>query len=91
MLYCLSHSRKLVSNYADKAWPGNNVPIFLKQKENCEDFDALVCNIEEECSFSEMGFFGAQIREHIIKHFAEKRRQLKKGYNYEKVGIQVAL
>jgi hypothetical protein len=48
---------------------------FFKHRENCDKLDALVAKIEEECSFSELGSFGAQIQEHI-RHFAEKRRQL---------------
>ena len=62
-----------MSNYADKEWPGNNVPLFSKNAENGEKLAALVKKIEAECSFAELGFFGVQIREHIIKHFAEKR------------------
>ena len=67
------------------------MPLFSKNAENGEKLAALVKKIEAECSFAELGFFGVQIREHIIKHFAEKRRQLKKGYNHEKVGIQVTV
>jgi Flp pilus assembly protein TadB len=51
-----------VYNYADKEWPGNNLQIFIRNRENGKKLDAVVPTIKKECSFEELGFFATQIQ-----------------------------
>lgn len=65
------------------AWPGNDLPIFRGNKENMNKLDDLVKELVPTCSSK---FFAeASIRQHIIDTLAERRRQVKKGYDYSKV------
>ncbi len=79
---------KLATKYADEEWPGNSAPMFgWYNKNNQEKLDRLVQKIEPESSVLDLGFLGPPIHDHIRTHFAEKRRMLKKGYDYEKINF----
>lgn len=65
------------------AWPGNDLPTFRGNKENTKKLDDLVKELAPSCSSKH--FTETSIREHIIDTLAERRRQVKKGYDYDKV------
>ena len=64
-------------------WPGNNIPTFKNNEVMLKQLDKLVKSLLPDC---EMPFFGEQaIRRHILDSLTERRRQIKKGHNYENV------
>ena len=72
-----------MANAAKHAWPGNSIPLFRGNSTNLKKLDALVAELK---STGETPFFGeAAIRQHILDSLAERRRMVKKGYDYMKV------
>lgn len=83
----LSHfnfRKKAVRAAAIKKWPGNNIPIFRKNKKETEQLDTLVDELED-CIFEPVGFNKQAIRQHIIDVMNERRRSVRKGYDYTSV------
>uniref|UniRef100_A0A1X7U905 Uncharacterized protein n=1 Tax=Amphimedon queenslandica TaxID=400682 RepID=A0A1X7U905_AMPQE len=73
--------RNKVAAAARNTWPGNNVPCFRNNKKEKETLDDLVISLIKECS---LPIFGEKaIRQHILDTLTERRRNVKKGYNYE--------
>ncbi len=63
--------------------PGNEIPTFRNHKENPKMLDDLVKKLVPECS---LGFFGEKaIRKHVLDTLTERRRNVRKGYNYDDV------
>ena len=72
-----------MASAAKKMWPGNNIPTFRNDEVMLKKLDELVKRLLPEC---EMPFFGEQaIRSHIFDSLTERRRQVKKGHDYENV------
>ena len=72
-----------MASAAKKMWPGNNIPTFRNDEAMLKKLDELVKRLLPEC---EMPFFGEQaIRSHILDSLTERRRQVKKGHDYENV------
>ena len=65
------------------AWPGNDLPIFRENKDNMKKLDDLVQELIPSCSSK--FFTEASFCQHIIDTLAERRRQVKKGYDYNEV------
>ena len=66
-----------------KTWPGNDIPIFGNSKENLQTLQDLVKRLVPECG---MEIFGEKaIGRYIIDTLTERRRNVKKGYDYGKV------
>ena len=59
------------------AW--NEIPIFRNNKDNQAELDKLVESLEEDCTFAPY-FNKEPIRKITL---AERRRSVKRGYNYE--------
>ncbi|CAB3977434.1 Hypothetical predicted protein [Paramuricea clavata] len=76
--------KKAVKAAAIKKWPGNNIPIFRKNKQETEQLDALVDELDD-CIFETVGFDKAAIRQHIIDIMNERRRSVRNGYDYTSV------
>ena len=72
-----------MSKAAKIAWPGNDLPTFQGNKASTKKLDDLVKELAPSCSSKY--FTETSIREHIIDTLAERRRQVKKGYDYDKV------
>jgi hypothetical protein len=80
IFYC---RRNKVAAAARKTWPGNVIPTFRNDKENTKRLDDLVEQLEPECC---LPCFGRDaIRQHILSCLTERRRNIKKGYDYETV------
>ena len=63
---------------AKLAWPGNDVPLFKGDVANLSKLDNLVDQLKDTCCNK---YFGEkEIRLHIINTSAERRRQIKNGY-----------
>lgn len=75
--------KKAVRAAAIKKWPGNTIPIFRKNKQETEQLDALVDELDD-CIFEPVGFDKAAIRQHIIDIMNE-RRSVRNGYDYTSV------
>lgn len=72
---------------AHREWPGNKIPIFRNNKENLKKLDCLVAKLVPECK---LDYFGeSAIRKHIIDTLTERRRNVKKGYDYENVSLRM--
>ena len=82
-LFILYFRRNKVSKATKLAWPGNDLPIFRGNKENIKKPDDLVKELIPTCSSK--FFTVASIRQHIIDTLAERRQQVKKGYDYNMV------
>ena len=68
---------------ARNTWPGNDIPIFRGNATNLKKFADLVIELTRTC---ETPYFGeAAIRRHILDSLAERRRMVKKGYDYLQV------
>ena len=65
------------------AWPGNDLPIFRGNSSSQAKLNDLVKELKGTCSTKY--FDEESIRQHIIDSMAERRRAIKKGYDYEKV------
>ena len=79
---CICRRRK-VASAAKNMWPGNNIPTFKNDEARLKELDKLVKSLLPECEmpcFSEQG-----IRRHILDCLTERRRQIKKGHDYENV------
>ena len=72
-----------MSKAAKIAWPGNDLPTCRGNKASTKKLDDLVKELAPSCSSKY--FTEASIREHIIDTLAERRRQVKRGYDYDKV------
>lgn len=83
----LSCRRNKVAAAARNEWPGNDIPCFRNNKENTKKLDDLVERIEADCSLPYFGTF--TIRQHILDTLTERRRCVKKGYDYEHVSIHL--
>jgi hypothetical protein len=68
--------KKAVRAAAIKKWPGNNIPIFRKNKQETEQLDALVDELDD-CIFETVGFDKPAIRQHIIDIMNEKATKCK--------------
>lgn len=81
MYYC--NRRKKIRNAATEAWPGNSIPLFNKGSNASKILDSLV---DKLCTANCSEYFNKEsIRKHVIDTLAERRRQIKKGHNYDKV------
>ena len=70
-------------------WPGNDIPIFRGNATNLKKLDDLVDDLASTC---ETPYFGkAAIRRHVLDSLAERRRMVKKGYDYLQVYMQSKL
>lgn len=68
---------------ARHTWPGNDIPIFRGNATNLKKLTDLVTELTRTC---ETPYFGeAAIRRHILDSLAERRRMVKKGYDYLQV------
>ena len=76
--------KKAVRAAAIKKWPGNNIPIFTKNKQETEQLDVLVDELDD-CIFETVGFDKPAIRQHIIDIMNERRRSVRNGYDYTSV------
>lgn len=77
--------RNRVAEAARRKWPGNNLPTFKNNKEMLKSLNELVEQLIPEC---QMDNFGKDaIRKHILDTLNERRRQVRKGYDYENVSI----
>ena len=74
--------RKNITPAAVDEWPGNNVPTFKNNSQASSKLDRLVQRLLPE-SLPE--FNESTIRKHILDSLNERRRNIKKGYNYENV------
>ena len=80
--YAFYIRRNKVSEEARKRWPGNDIPIFRNNKDNQAELDKLVDSLED-CVLPY--FNREQIRRHILDTLTERRRNIKRGYNYDDV------
>ena len=69
---------------AAKEWPGNEIPIFKNNQENLRKLDDLVQKLLPEAKAE---FHDTTLKTHIRIPVWEKRN-IRKGHDYEKVGIQ---
>lgn len=76
--------KKAVRAAAIKKWPGNDIPIFRKNKKTTDELDALVDELDD-CIFEPVGFDKTAIRQHIIDIMNERRRSVRNGYDYTSV------
>jgi len=67
------------------AWPGNDLSIFCGNSSNQAKLNDLVEELKSTCVTKY--FDEESIRQHIIDSMAERRRAIKKGYDYDKVNI----
>ena len=68
---------------AKHTWPGNDIPIFRGNATNLKELTDLVTDLTRTC---ETPYFGeATIRRHVVDSLAERRRMVKKGYDYLQV------
>ena len=82
--------RRRVAKAACERWPGNNIPTFKNNKENLEQLNQLVEKLLPECQLP--CFKEKQIRQHIVDCLRERRRQIRKGHDYNnKVCLNVTL
>lgn len=75
--------RRKVAKAASERWPGNNIPTFKNSRENLNQLDCLVEKLLPECQLPHFG--RKQVRQHILDCLNERRRQIRKGHNYNKV------
>ena len=81
--YIVFCRRNKVSAAAREKWPGNDIPTFKNNKEKIKELDDFVAKLSAEHS---MKYFGpAAIKQHILDCLTERRRSVRKGYDYEKV------
>lgn len=66
------------------AWPGNDIPIFRSNKDNTKKLDNLVQELKSTCCTKH--FPESAIRQHITT-LSERRRQIKRGYDYESAPV----
>lgn len=66
-------------------WPGNDIPTFKNNKEAEQKLNNLVKDLEKECSFAPLNFGKEDIRQHILDVLNERRRHVRKGYDYSLV------
>ena len=75
--------RNKVTKATKISWPGNDLQIFRGNSENTKKLDNLVA-----ASCSSKFFTEACIRQHnIIDTVSERRKQVNKGYDYDKVRL----
>lgn len=74
----------MVAEAARKRWPGNDIPVFRNNPANMAELDDLVTMLLPECSLP--CFNKKQIRQHILDTLTERRRNVKRGHDYDKVG-----
>ena len=80
-LYLNDCRRKGIAVAAKDTWPRKNIPTFKNNKENQQKLSALVDKLLPEC---QLPWFGKEaIRKHILNTLTERRRNIKKGYDYE--------
>ena len=74
--------RNKISATAHSKWPGNDIPKFQRNKKMQAELNELVEKLYPDCKefYSKRG-----IRDHILVTMTERRRQVKRGYNYEEV------
>ena len=73
--------RNKVAAAARNTWPGNVIPTFRNDKENTKRLNDLVEQLAAECCLPY--FTKDAIRQHILSCLTERRRNIKKGYDYE--------
>lgn len=78
--------RNRVAKAARLAWPGNDIPIFRGNKDNLKKLDNLVPELNPTCSSKH--FQETAIRRHILDTLSERRRQIKRGYDYENAHVR---
>lgn len=76
-----------MSQAACETWPGNDIPTFRNNKDNTAKLNELVNKLEPECALPDFG--RAAIKQHILDCLTERRRNVKKGYDYENVSLKL--
>jgi len=74
-----------VAAAARDEWPGNDIPTFRNNPEACAQLDRLVKRIYPDCKLP--NFDKEVIHQHIRDCLNERRRNIKKGYDYEQVQV----
>ena len=74
----------MVSEAARRKWPGNQIPTFYNNPTNMAELDNLVTKLLPECSLTY--FNKKHIRQHILDTLTERRRNVKRGHDYDNVG-----
>lgn len=67
-----------------KAWPGNEAPNFKKSSEDLQKLQKLTDTLVPQFSFPQVRFGPRAIRQHIIDTLNERRRRLRKGFDFTK-------
>ena len=70
-------------------WPGNDIPIFRGDDTNLKKLSDLVDELAGTCGTPH--FEKPAIRRHILDSLAERRRMVKKGYDYLQVYMHTKL
>ena len=68
---------------AKRMWLGNDIPIFHGNATNLKKLSDLVTDLTSTCETP--CFRRAVIRRHVLDSLAERRRMVKKGYDYIQV------
>jgi len=74
-----------VREAANKKWPGNDIPTFKKKSAALKELEALVDQLEDECSYEPAGFDRRGIKQHVLDVLNERRRHTRNGHDYSKV------
>ena len=72
---------------AKLAWLGSDVPLFKGNLANLQKLDKLV--EQSSRTLAALNILEKEICLHIISTLAERRRHIKKGFDYDKVQLQV--
>lgn len=72
---------------AIKSFPGNNLPNFKLCKESKLKLETLAESLVKECSYEPAGFGRDGIKQHIIDVLNERRRNHRKGRDYNQVHL----
>ena len=84
-MFFFPNRKKAVRAAVISKWPGNELPNFKKQPAQQQVLQDLVEELEEECSYSKVGFDKRAIRQHILDILNERRRHVRNGHDYTKV------
>ena len=58
--------KKAVHAATLKKWPANDIPIFRQNVQALKELNKLVEELEENCSFTQLGFDAQAIHQHIL-------------------------
>ena len=75
--------RNRVARATSERWPGNELPKFKNDKKLLKSLDDFVDELLPDCEAPNFG--KVAIRQHILDTLNERRRQVRKGYDYENV------